>query len=286
MPLGVHQVRQAMHARLRPCRRRQAAFPPQAAGLRVPVHLPRLGGSRVASAAVPQRVRARRHYGGLAAAVLRVRLNLRQCRNLAALLFEAGFRIRPPRHWRRNLALLLAAVGLLSGFTYTNYPSSQAVVSMTLPKPALPSQSWRERTAQFGQRLHEAFGVRHETAMEFASWILEAAERQHLAPELIASLVFTESSFRKVAFSSVGAVGPAQIQPQYWSDFCGVPDLHDPELNVYCGAQILAHLKELCGGLQCALVHYNVGVNWRSNAEAGSRYVSKIDRHLAKLEPV
>lgn len=270
MPLGVDLVPQALRIRVCP---------------------PRFGGAGVASAAVVQRAHARPHYGGpasaLAAAVQRVLLNLRQCRNLAPLLFEVGFRIRPPLHWRRSLALLLVAVGLLSGFTYTNYPSSEAVVSMTLPKPALPSsQPWRERRAQFGQRLHEAFGVRRETAMEFAGWILEAAERQHLAPELIASLVFTESSFRKVAFSSVGAVGPAQIRPQYWSDFCGVPNLHDPELNVHCGAQILAHLKELCGGLQCALVHYNVGVDWRGNEEAGWRYVSKIGRHLAKLEPV
>lgn len=217
---------------------------------------------------------------------VRIRLNLRQCRNLAQLFFKAALHRRAPRHWRRNLALLLAAVSLLSGFTYNSYPSREAVVSLTLPKPFLPSQSWREREAQFGHRLHEAFGVRHETAMEFAGWILEAADRQGLAPELIASVVFTESSFRKVAFSSVGAVGPAQIRPQYWSDFCGVPDLHDPELNIHCGAQILAHLQDRCGGLQCALAHYNVGVNWRSNQEAGLRYVSKIDRHLAKLEPV
>ena len=194
-------------------------------------------------------------------------------------------RLRPLRRW--NFAFLLAAVAVLSGFTYTSYPypSSDAVITVPLPKPALPSQSWRERTAEFGRRVHEALGVRHKTAMEFSGWILEAADRQRLAPELVASLVFTESSFRKVAFSSVGAVGPAQIRPHYWSDFCGVSDLHDPEQNIYCGAQILAYLQERCGGLECALAHYNVGVNSR-RSQAGLRYVSKIDRHRSKLEPI
>lgn len=219
----------------------------------------------------------------LAAANKRIWLNVRQCRNLAHLLFEAALCIRAPRHWRRNLALLLAAVSLLSGFTYTSYPSREAVVSMPFPKPALPSQSWQERVDGFGLRVHKGLGVPYAKATEFAHWILEAAERQQLAPELVASLVFTESSFRKVAYSAAGAVGPTQIKPQYWAEFCGVDDLHDPEQNIYCGAQILAHLQDRCGGLQCALAHYNLGVNWRSNQEAGLRYLSKIDRHLAKL---
>ena len=217
------------------------------------------------------------------AANTRIWLNLRQCRNLAHLLVEAALHIRAPRHWRRNLALLLAAVSLLSGFTYTSYPSREAVVSMPFPKPALPSQSWQERVDGFGLRVHKGLGVPYAKATEFAHWILEAAERQQLAPELVASLVFTESSFRKVAYSAAGAVGPTQIKPQYWAEFCGVDDLHDPEQNIYCGAQILAHLQDRCGGLQCALAHYNLGVNWRSNQEAGLRYLSKIDRHLAKL---
>lgn len=219
----------------------------------------------------------------LAVAVLRTCLS--RCRDQASVLVAAASRIRHRSPWRWNLAFLLAAVAMLSGFGYTGYPSSSAVVSMPIPKPALPSQSWQERVDSFGLRVHKGLGVPHAKATEFAHWILEAAERQQLAPELVASLVFTESSFRKVAYSAAGAVGPTQIKPHYWAEFCGVDNLHDPEQNIYCGAQILAHLKDRCGGQACALAAYNIGVN-STRKQAGLRYVSKIDRHRAKIEAI
>ena len=197
----------------------------------------------------------------------------------------AVLRIRLRSSWQRNAAFLVAAIALLGGFSYSIYPSSGAVVSVAFPKPALPSQSWQERVEAFGLRVHKGLGVPHARATEFAHWILEAAERQQLAPELVASLVFTESSFRKVAYSAAGAVGPTQIKPHYWAEFCGVDNLHDPEQNIYCGAQILAHLKDRCGGHACALAHYNTGVN-STRRQAGLRYVSKIHRHRAKIEAI
>ena len=68
-----------------------------------------------------------------------------------------------------------------------------------------------------------------------------------LEPELLASLVLTESSFRKDVVSHVGAIGPAQVRPEYWSGFCGSNDLLDPAENIYCGAQVLSHLMDRCG---------------------------------------
>ena len=152
-------------------------------------------------------------------------------------------------------------------------------------KPFHVSQTWEQRRVAFGQRVHEAFGTPFNRAHEFAGWILEAADRQQLAPELIASLVFTESSFRKQARSPAGAIGPAQIKPRYWADFCGVRDLRDPEQNIYCGAQVLAHLEDRCGGLACALASYNVGFSaWQR--QAGLRYVSRIERHRSKFDRI
>jgi len=152
---------------------------------------------------------------------------------------------------------------------------------------ATPAQSGRvirqTEVAHFGSRVSNAFGVTGEVAHEFADWILEASERQRLAPELLASLVVTESSFRKIARSNVGAVGPAQIRPDYWGDFCGQPDLHDPEQNVYCGAQILSHMMERCDGdTACALAAYNVGP-YAQRAGAARRYVQKVDRYMSSL---
>ena len=176
-----------------------------------------------------------------------------------------------------GLALMAALVGLDS--------AKGQFKTVSVAKPAHVSQTWEQRKTAFGWRVHEAFGIHLDRAQEFAGWILEAADRQRLAPELIASLVFTESSFRKQVRSPAGAIGPAQIKPRYWADFCGVRDLRDPEQNIYCGAQVLAHLEGRCGGLECALASYNVGFNaWQR--QAGLRYVSRIERHRSKFDRI
>lgn len=153
----------------------------------------------------------------------------------------------------------------------------------TLTLPKLGSKTHDQQAQEFASRLVAGFGLRPSVALEFADWILEAAERQHLQPDLVASLVFAESSFRKSVQSHVGAVGPAQVRPNYWSEFCGRTDLTDPEQNIYCGTQVLGYLLERCAGDQtCALAAYNIGINSKRRA-AGLRYVAKIDRNMAQL---
>ena len=127
-----------------------------------------------------------------------------------------------------------------------------------------------------------------EVAEEFSGWILEGARRQDMSPELLASLVFTESSFRKNVRSSIGAIGPAQVRDEYWASFWG-GDLTDPAENIYCGAQILAHFRDVCGSVDCALRSYNIGPYNRDEArwvKAGSRYLNKIAGRMAQLESV
>ena len=166
-------------------------------------------------------------------------------------------------------------------------------ISIDVPDPAYDRPTWLEKRTKFGARLAAGYGLEDNAAVEFAGWILEAATRQSLAPELLASLVMTESSFRRDVESSVGAIGPAQVQPPLWEEFCSV-DLKDPEENVYCGAQILAYYRERCtttpaaaeGAELCALRAYNVGYRNRNNVyfrPAADRYVAKINRHLAQL---
>ncbi|MDH3644036.1 MAG: transglycosylase SLT domain-containing protein [Gammaproteobacteria bacterium] len=155
-------------------------------------------------------------------------------------------------------------------------------VAFALPAAEQTQMPWNSEVDAFGHKVAQAFGVRRSTATEFAGWILEASERQELEPELLASLVLTESSFRKDARSHVGAVGPAQVRPEYWSRFCGIANLHDPAENIYCGAQVLSHLKDRCGDEGCALEAYNVGI-YGERAKAARRYVSKIDRYRDQL---
>lgn len=178
-------------------------------------------------------------------------------------------------------ALTCTAVVLLDGDRgYERTPFAvPAVVAMKSP--------WSDEVGAFAGRLQKAFGVRRAVATEFSGWILEASERQTLSPELLASVVFAESSFRKDVISEMGAIGPAQVKP-YWSLFCGSANLSDPAENIYCGAQILAHYRELCGTDECALSAYNVGMkNERSDQyyqQLGRVYARKIDEHVERIE--
>ena len=161
-------------------------------------------------------------------------------------------------------------------------------LAFALPAAASPSIPWDEERAAFADRMTRAFEIHPAVAGEFAEWILEAAQRQELAPELVASLVLAESSFRKNVRSSVGAIGPAQVRGKYWRSFCG-GDLHEPADNIYCGAQILAAFRDSCGELQCALHSYNLGARGARHAHwdrAALRYIAKIENGLARFEGV
>lgn len=182
------------------------------------------------------------------------------------------------------LSLMVGLLALVS-FAIGNVVADHSYESIALAKPAAISRTVRQDdVAQFGTQVSNAFGIRSHVAHEFADWILEASERQQLEPELLASLVLTESSFRKSVTSNVGAVGPAQVRPDYWGAFCGASDLLDPEQNVYCGAQVLSHFIERCNGdHSCGLAAYNIGF-YSSRKGAAQRYLTKIERHRTSLE--
>ena len=185
-----------------------------------------------------------------------------------------------------GFAMLVGSLLVIS-FAVAHVVAPQGYQTVAFAKPTAFIRTIRQADVhQFGARVSHAFGIEHKIAAEFADWILEASERQGIAPELLASLVITESSFRKHATSNVGAVGPTQIRPDFWRAFCGAKDLTDPEQNIYCGAQVLSHLLERCEGNQaCALAAYNVGPYGRREG-AAKRYVAKIDRYLSSLEQV
>ncbi len=176
------------------------------------------------------------------------------------------------------LAFIVAiSVGTLAG--------DGGVDRMAFATPANPDAKarWSDKTSLLANRISVAFEVDPKLAGEFSNWILEASKRHDLSTELIASLVFTESSFRKHVVSGVGAIGPAQVRPDYWGGFCGTSDLSDPAENIYCGAQILSYYRDKCGDDQCALHAYNVGPYTRYYADAGLRYVDKVNDHRAHM---
>lgn len=113
----------------------------------------------------------------------------------------------------------LAIVGpvlLAAGFAHRVEDAAYRTFAFAVPAPENSYVTWNSEVSEFGTKVSQAFGVRPSTATEFAGWILEASTRQELEPELLASLVLTESSFRKNVRSHVGAIGPAQVRPEYW----------------------------------------------------------------------
>jgi soluble lytic murein transglycosylase-like protein len=179
---------------------------------------------------------------------------------------------------------------LCTSYIIAVFSQTQDVVrtSFALPAQQHDLRPWYDDVNDFATRMQLVFGVGEDVALEFSGWILEASARQDIRPELIASLVFTESSFRKNVRSHVGAMGPAQVRP-YWQSFCATPNLSDPAENIYCGAQILAHFRDMCGDERCALLSYNLGPRGKRMerfASAGVRYVSRIDSHMERFDYV
>lgn len=151
--------------------------------------------------------------------------------------------------------------------------------------------TWQEEVRYFAYRLQHAYGINEDKAVKYSEWIL-LTNLYTGAPEiLLAGVIMTESSFRENAISSVGAIGPSQIMPRIWSDFCQL-DLEDPYSNVHCSGKILVHYYEYCEkNWVCALKNYNLGPgNLKKKGSyyrnAGLRYTKKIDNHLSMLKQV
>ena len=201
--------------------------------------------------------------------------------NLRGLLGDAWASLSTPA----RLALLPVSAIPVAAFVALTVAQIAQPLPPVVKDLALPAQEASPVVTHydvqaFAVRLEQVFGLEAERALTFSDWILEASWRYQLEPEIIASLIHTESSFRKRVQSWAGAIGPAQVMPQIWRDFCGGIDLRDPEQNVYCGAKVLAYYRAECGDIDCALRLYNVGPGNLRLARyqlAGQRYVSRIE---------
>lgn len=130
------------------------------------------------------------------------------------------------------------------------------------------------------EKITSHFPIPQTEANEFATWIVHSADKHGIDKILLTSIVATESSFRKDAVSHKGAIGPAQIMPKYWEEFCAPLDLSDPRDNIDCGARILSHLMELCWDESCAIQSYNMGF---PRVKAGKIFPS-VERYQRTVE--
>lgn len=92
----------------------------------------------------------------------------------------------------------------------------------------------------------------------FGDIIKIASEKYRLSPELLESIIKTESAGNPGAISSAGAKGLMQLADTTASDM-GVRNAFNPEENINAGAKYLRLLIDKFGDLKKALAAYNAG---------------------------
>ena len=114
----------------------------------------------------------------------------------------------------------------------------------------------------------------------FRDYVEKYAHETNAAPELLYSLIRTESAFQSSVVSRAGAVGLTQLLPataeemadrirrRGGPDYTGEAALRNPEKNIHIGAVYLNYLMDRMGSPLMALLAYNGGMNrvrrWRN----------------------
>jgi hypothetical protein len=148
------------------------------------------------------------------------------------------------RHDRRRQRICSVAFSALA-FTLPSLSSDSALPPPRGPRPYVTTS------------VETVTPITPQEAYEGA--ILEAAERYHLAPDLIRSVIQIESAFDALAVSPVGAQGLMQLMPEV-ADEMGVADPFNPRQNIMGGARLLRNLlNHFNGNVKLTLAGYNAG---------------------------
>ena len=116
--------------------------------------------------------------------------------------------------------------------------------------------------------------------VQYSYWVEEYADKNDLDPALVYAGIRTESSFRPLAWSSVGARGLMQLTEETFEwvayrmhDQSGTvyEDMFDPEANIRYGTYLLKDLLAEFGTEANALCAYHAGwgnaKNWLSDPQ-------------------
>lgn len=107
---------------------------------------------------------------------------------------------------------------------------------------------------------------RQRYPLYYADLIDEYAAKNGIEPELVAAVIYCESSFDPKAVSHAGAVGLMQLMPDTFDwlsrlmedDFIG-GEIDDVETNISCGCYYLGWMQRKFGSQQAAIAGYNAG---------------------------
>ena len=149
--------------------------------------------------------------------------------------------------------------------------------------------------------------------VKYTNEISTYANQNDIPPYIIASLVNTESSFDKNAYSNKKAIGLMQIKlstAEYMIDYYNLPDeidetqLFDVETNLKFGCLYLKYLQTKFKNLDTAFAAYNAGEtvvrSWLKNEEYSSdgislnyipyqetaQYLNKINKNIKQYKKI
>ncbi len=156
-----------------------------------------------------------------------------------------------------QLQLFHGLLGLIDDSTSETLLPSFELPGAVPQQPSVKSQKLDNLYARLQPTLLEPASPPQRSDIE--RLIDKVAEKVSLAPELIRSVVATESNFDPRAVSPVGAQGLMQLMPATAEEL-GVEDSFDPQQNLLGGSRYLKQLLEKYeGDLDRALAAYNWG---------------------------
>ncbi len=151
------------------------------------------------------------------------------------------------------------------------------------------SGSLASRSAKLSNGIQRAYSVPKTTADRVSPMIIQSADKQDMAPLMLAAMIHQESSCRSRVVSSAGAVGLTQVMPRFWQQKCP-GDLYDEWVNINCGSYILANYNQSAGSWKKALAYYNVGPTGYNNSwkmkRQGKKYARQVKQHEKALKHV
>lgn len=149
-----------------------------------------------------------------------------------------------------------------------------------------------------------SFGMskyKNKKACDYIPSIISASQKNNIPPEIMTSLIFVESSFKRNVVSSAGACGLTQVIPKYTGGVAirkkyTCDQLKNPFTSIKVGAKILSWwIKYHKGNISLALCGYNAGFrcSYRKNKQGkivkrpnkhGMRYARKVLKYSKLLK--
>lgn len=193
----------------------------------------------------------------------------------------------PPALTKDQLALLVKIIQsqmnrrlynmVLNSGAEINYYASKMLPVYTNEMPSAITEASKNRQISSKNNVNQ-------TDSNLDSIVEKAAGKYGVDPDLIRSVIKTESNFDSAATSPKGAMGLMQLMPGTARDL-GVKNAYDPEENIMGGTRYLKTLLDRYDGrVNLALAAYNWGMgNLEKNPhhlpQETSNYVAKVNSH-------